>query len=89
MYSKEGGIVVANGAESSLVSEVKEKQDEDPILPELREIVYKQRVLAFKQWGYCVLIYNSRSCVFRVIGLQERIIEEVNTSIHSIHQGSK
>ncbi|KAG5608140.1 hypothetical protein H5410_019421 [Solanum commersonii] len=33
MDSKEGGVVVTNGAESSLVSEVKDKKDQDPILP--------------------------------------------------------
>ena len=32
MDSKEGEIVVTNGAESSLVSEVKKKQDQDLIL---------------------------------------------------------
>ena len=36
-----------NGAESVLVSEVKEKQDQEPILPELKEIVQKKIVLAF------------------------------------------
>ena len=32
MDSTEGGILEANGAESSLVLEVKEKKDQDPIL---------------------------------------------------------
>ena len=36
MDSTKGGIVVTNGAESSLVSEVKEKQDQDPILLDLK-----------------------------------------------------
>ena len=31
MDSTQGGIVVTSGVESSLVSEVKEKQDQDPI----------------------------------------------------------
>ena len=35
MDSTEGGIVVTNGAESSLVSEEKEKQDQDLIFLEL------------------------------------------------------
>ncbi|WMV19080.1 hypothetical protein MTR67_012465 [Solanum verrucosum] len=34
MDSNEGGVVVMNGAESSLVSKVKEKQDQDPVLLE-------------------------------------------------------
>ncbi|KAH0693675.1 hypothetical protein KY285_020772 [Solanum tuberosum] len=43
MDSTEGGIVVMNGAESSLVSEVKEKQDQDPILLELKANIHKQK----------------------------------------------
>ncbi|KAH0679995.1 hypothetical protein KY290_022105 [Solanum tuberosum] len=39
--STEGGIVVTNGAESSLVSEVKEKKDQDPILLDLKANVQK------------------------------------------------
>ena len=48
MDSIEGGIVVTNGAESSLVAEVKEKQDQDPIFLELKVNVHKQKVLAFE-----------------------------------------
>ena len=49
MDSAEGGTVVTNGDESSLVSEVKEKQDQDPILLELdlKSSVHKERVLDF------------------------------------------
>ncbi|KAH0777818.1 hypothetical protein KY290_009229 [Solanum tuberosum] len=43
MDSIEGGVVVMNGAESSLVSEVKEKTDQDPILHELKANVHKQK----------------------------------------------
>ena len=39
MDSTIGGIVVTNRAESSLVSGVKEKQDQDPILLDLKENV--------------------------------------------------
>ena len=35
--SIEGGVVVNNGDESSMVSKVKEKQDNDPLLLELLE----------------------------------------------------
>ena len=37
--------------ESSLVSKVKEKQDQDPILLDLKENVQKQRLLAFELGG--------------------------------------
>ncbi|WMV37549.1 hypothetical protein MTR67_030934 [Solanum verrucosum] len=77
-----------NGAESSLVSEVKEKQDQEPIFLELKANVHKQKVLAFEQGGDGVLRYQCRLCVPMVDGLQERIIEETHSSIYSIHPGS-
>ncbi|KAH0757858.1 hypothetical protein KY290_021351 [Solanum tuberosum] len=86
--SAEGGIAVANGAESSLVSEVKEKQDQDPILLELKANVQKQRVLAFEQGGDGVLRYQGRLCVPMVDELQERIMEEAHSSRYSIHPGT-
>ncbi|KAH0678989.1 hypothetical protein KY284_020074 [Solanum tuberosum] len=52
------GVVVMNGTESSLVSEVKEKQDQDPILLDLKENVHKLKVMAFEQWGDGVLRYQ-------------------------------
>nr|AAT39297.2 Gag-pol protein, putative [Solanum demissum] len=82
------GIAVANRAESSLVSEVKEKQDQDPIFLEFKANVQKQRVLAFEQGGDGVLRYQGRLCVPMVDGLQERIMEEAHSSRYSIHPGS-
>ena len=43
--------MVIDTAESSLVSEVKEKQDQDPIVLDLKTSVHKQRVLDFEQGG--------------------------------------
>ncbi|KAH0775071.1 hypothetical protein KY290_012208 [Solanum tuberosum] len=83
-----GEIVVTNGAESSLVSEVKEKQDQDPILLDMKANVQKQRVLAFEQGGDGVLKYQGRLCVPMVDELQERIMEEAHSSRYSIHPGS-
>ncbi|KAH0715252.1 hypothetical protein KY284_008157 [Solanum tuberosum] len=88
MDSIEGGVVVMNGAESSLVSEVKEKQDQDPSLLELKENVHKQKILAFEQGGDGVLRYQGRLCVPRVDELQERIMEKAHSSRYSIHPGS-
>ena len=39
----EVGIVVMNGAESSLVSKVKENQVQDPILSELKENFIREK----------------------------------------------
>ena len=36
MSISENGVIVQNGVESSLVVEVKEKQDSDPIMLELK-----------------------------------------------------
>ena len=86
--SKEAGIVMMNGTESSLALEVKEKQDQDPILLELKANVHKQKVMAFEQGGDGVLRYQGRLCVPRVDELQERIMEEAHSSRYSIHPGS-
>ena len=47
----DSGVTVQNGAESSLVVDVKEKQDSDPILLELKGAVHNQRVGVFSQGG--------------------------------------
>ena len=44
-----------NGAESSLVLEVKEKQEQTPILPHLNASVKNERVLTFEKGGDGVL----------------------------------
>ena len=88
MDSTEGGIVVINRAESSLLSEVKENQDQGPILLDLNKNVHKKRVLTFEQGGYCVLKCQGRLCVPRVDELQDRIMEEDHSSRYSIHPGS-
>ncbi|KAH0698695.1 hypothetical protein KY284_012910 [Solanum tuberosum] len=75
MDSTKRGVVVKNGAESSLVSEVKEKHDQDPILLELKANVHKQKVMAFEQWEDGVLRYQGRLCVPMVDELQEKIME--------------
>ena len=53
--STEPRIVVTNGAESSLVSEVKEKKNQDPIFLDLKTNVHNRRVLTFEQGGDGVL----------------------------------
>ena len=88
MDSTEGGLVVMNGTKSSLVLEVKEKQDQHPIFLELKTNVHKQKVLAFEQGGDGVLRYQGRLCVPMVDVLQERIMEEAHSSRYSIHPGS-
>ena len=76
MDSTEGWIVEIKWAESSLVSKVKEKQDQDSLLLEFKENVNNQRVLAFEQGGDGKLKHQGRLCVPRVDGLQLRIMEQ-------------
>ena len=51
------------------MSKVKEKQDQDPILFDLKANAHNQRVLAFKQGGNGVMWYKGRLRVLRVDGL--------------------
>ena len=73
-----------NGAKSSLVSQVKDKQNQDPILLELNTNVYKQNVLDFEQGGDVVLRYQGRLCVPIVDRLEERIMEKTHRSRYFI-----
>lgn len=49
MDSTEVGGGLMNGVESSLVSEVKEKQEQDPIFHELKANVQKKLLMDFEQ----------------------------------------
>ena len=62
----ENGVIVKNGAELSLVVEVKEKKDSNPIFLELKGEVYDQRVEVFSQGGDGVLRCQGRLCVLDV-----------------------
>ena len=66
MSISDSGVSVQNGAESSLVVEVKEKQESDPILLELKGAVNNKRVEVFSQGGDGVLCYQCRLCVLDV-----------------------
>ena len=47
MSISDNGVTVQNGEESSLVVQVKEKQESDPILLELKGVVHDVRVECF------------------------------------------
>ncbi|WMV32964.1 hypothetical protein MTR67_026349 [Solanum verrucosum] len=79
------GVTVQNGAESSLVAEVKEKQDNDPILLQLNGVVHQQRVEVFSQRGDGLLCYQGRLCVLDVGELRQQILAESHNSRYSIH----
>ena len=55
MIIADNGVTVQNGEEWSLVVEVNEKQESDPIVVELKGAVNNQRVEVFSQGGDGVL----------------------------------
>ena len=73
---------------SSLVVEVKENQESDPILLELKGAVNYQRVEVFSQVGGGVLRYQGRLCVPDVGELRQNILAEAHNSRYSIHPGA-
>ncbi|XP_070055019.1 uncharacterized protein [Nicotiana tomentosiformis] len=87
--SNEGGIIVQNKAESSLVVGVKEKQYKDPLLVQLKEGIHKHKTMGF---SLCMddstLRYQGRLCVPNIDGLRERIMTEAHTSRYYAHPGS-
>ncbi|XP_070055305.1 uncharacterized protein [Nicotiana tomentosiformis] len=84
-----GGVIVRNRTESSLVTEVKEKQYSDPMLVQLKEGIHKHKTTDFSLvMDDGTLRYQGRLCVPNVDGLRERIMAEAHTSRYSVHPGS-
>ncbi|XP_070004111.1 uncharacterized protein [Nicotiana sylvestris] len=87
--SEDGGVVLQNRVESSLVAEVKEKQISDPYLLQLKEGIHKHKTMAFEKGGDDgTLRYRGRLCDPDVDGLRERIMSEEHNSRYSIYSGS-
>jgi len=87
--SREGGVIVKNRAESSLVVEVKEKQYNNPFLVQLKEGIHKHKTMAFYLvMGDGTLRYQGRLCVLNVDGLREKIMNEAHSSTYFMHPGS-
>ena len=76
------------GQKSSLLKDVKEKQDMDPSLIELKKSVETKVIDSFSKGGDGVLRYQGRLCVPNMDGLRELILEEAHSSQYSIHPGS-
>ena len=88
MSISDSGVTFQNGAESSFVVHVKEKQESDLILLELKGAVNNQRVEVFPQGGDGGLRYEVRLCVPDVGGLRQHILAEAHNSRYSIHPGA-
>ncbi|WMV24380.1 hypothetical protein MTR67_017765 [Solanum verrucosum] len=82
------GVIVQNGLESILVTEVKEKQYSDLILLQLKGVVHQQKVEVFSQGGYGVLRYQRRLCVPKMGELRQQILTEPHISKYSIYPGN-
>ncbi|WMV41634.1 hypothetical protein MTR67_035019 [Solanum verrucosum] len=68
MSISDDGVTVQNGSKSSLVVEVKEKQDSGPILLQLNDVVHQQKVEVFSRGGDGVLRYQDCLCIPKVDG---------------------
>ncbi|WMV38132.1 hypothetical protein MTR67_031517, partial [Solanum verrucosum] len=79
-YHPDSGVTVQNGSESSLVIEVKEKQDNDPILLQLKGPVHQQILKVFSQGGDGVLRYQDQLCIPKVGELRQHILPEAHNS---------
>ena len=84
----DGGMLVQNGSESSLIVDVKSKQDLDPTLLELKKLVDEKKIEVFSKGGDGVLRYQDRLCVPDVDDLRKLILQEAHNSSYSIHPGS-
>ncbi|XP_070003056.1 uncharacterized protein [Nicotiana sylvestris] len=86
--SNEGGVIVQNRAESSLVAEVKENQFNDPLLAQLKEGIYKHKTTVFSLgMDDGTLRYQDRLCVPDIDDLWGRIMAEAHTYRYSVHPG--
>ncbi|XP_070050318.1 uncharacterized protein [Nicotiana tomentosiformis] len=81
LVDAEGGrILIQNTAKSSFVTEVKERQHEDPELIKLRESIPQQRQPLFELTEDGVLRYQGRLCVPSVGELRAKILLEAHYS---------
>ena len=71
-----------------MVVEVKEKQDSDPILLEIKGPVHNQRVEVLSQGGDGVFCYQGRLYVPDVGELRKHILAEAHNSTYSIYRGA-
>uniref|UniRef100_A0A1U7XXA8 Uncharacterized protein LOC104241042 n=1 Tax=Nicotiana sylvestris TaxID=4096 RepID=A0A1U7XXA8_NICSY len=82
---EERGITAYALAQSSLVADVKAKQDEDSYLVKLKEGIKNKEITTFTLGSDGVLKFNDRLCVPDVDGLRKAIMEESHSSRYSIH----
>ncbi|XP_070039531.1 uncharacterized protein [Nicotiana tomentosiformis] len=82
------GITIQDIATSSLVTEVKERQYEDPVLVHYRDTTPHKEKKPFEISKDGVLRYEGRLCVPYVAGLRRQVLGETRYSRYSIHPGA-
>ena len=69
--SSDGSVSIQNGSETSLMKDVKAKQDVDPSFVDLKKFVEAKVIESFSKGGDGVLRYQGRLCVPNVDVLRE------------------
>ncbi|XP_070023127.1 uncharacterized protein [Nicotiana sylvestris] len=82
------GITLQNTTTSSLVTEVKECQYEDPVLVHYRDTTLQKEKTPFEITGYGFIIYRGQLYVPNVAGLHLQVMGETHYSRYSIHSGA-
>ncbi|XP_060212020.1 uncharacterized protein LOC132639597 [Lycium barbarum] len=85
LVSEETGITLQNISQSTLASDVKTQQNEDPVLASIKEGVQQNRISTFELDSNGILKYQGRLCVPNVTELRDRIMSEFHYSCYSIH----
>ncbi|XP_070009599.1 uncharacterized protein [Nicotiana sylvestris] len=81
-------ITLQDTATSSLVTEVKECQYEDPVLVHYRDATLLKEKTPFEIIEDRVLKYQGRLCVPNIAGLRRQVIGQTHYSRYSIHPGA-
>ena len=86
--SSDGGFMVHNNSESSLIVEVKSNQQINKSLMEFKESVFGKLNDTFSLGEDGIIRFHGGLCIPSVDGLRDRIIEEDHGSRYSIHLSS-
>lgn len=86
--SNNDGIYIHNGVKSSVVVDIKEKQDMDPSLVGLKKFLTIKNIYVLSQGRDGMIRYQDWLCVSNVDGLREVILKEAHNSPYSIYLGS-
>ncbi|XP_070046119.1 uncharacterized protein [Nicotiana tomentosiformis] len=81
-------VTIQDTTTSSLVTEVKERQYEDPVLAHYRDTTPQKEKTPLEITRDRVLRYRGLLCVPNVVGLRQQVMGEAHYSRYSIHLGA-